>query len=241
MNERNICKLYTPSMADPIRIHCFVYESSPEKITHFVPDLERNKMLLVTQGSGALCINGQSFGYTTGTLLFLFRGDSVSLPETEDSHFMYVDFSGQRADDLLRRFGIHEGNRIFQGFGGMIPLWKECLLRASAETIDLAAEGVLLHTLSRMRREKSERNETVAAIIRIVTVKHIKISDLVADRAMEIAVRHGQLVEVTKHGQISRNVFHNDLHSADTTAQVYFHAKNGFAHRNSHHRRNQDV
>ena len=168
MNERNICKLYTPSMADPIRIHCFVYESSPEKISHFVPDLGRNKMLLVTQGSGVLCINGQSLRYATGSLLFLFRGDSVTLSENEDSHFMYVDFSGQRAEDLLHRFGICGENRFFEGFGGMIPWWKECLLRASPETIDLAAEGVLLHTLSRMRGEEVTQSEAISAIIRMV-------------------------------------------------------------------------
>jgi AraC-like DNA-binding protein len=125
-------------------------------------------MILVTQGSGALLVNGQSLGYTTGDLILLFHGDSVSLSENEDSHFMYVDFSGRRAEELLLRFGISPDNRLFGDFGGMIPLWKECLLRASPETIDLAAEGVLLYTLSRMRRETSEGNETVAAMLRIV-------------------------------------------------------------------------
>ena len=168
MNERNICKLYTPSMADPIRIHCFVYESTPEKIAHFSPDLGRNKMLLVIQGSGLLSVNGLEYPYTVGDLIFLFRGDGVSLLQNEDSHYMYVDFSGQRAEDLLHRFGIRGENRFFKGFGGMIPLWKECLLRAAPETIDLAAESVLLHALSRMQREKSEQSETVAAILRMV-------------------------------------------------------------------------
>ena len=168
MSERNICKLYTPSMADPIRIHCFVYESTPEKISHFSPELGRHKMLLVTKGSGLLSVNGSRLPYATGDLIFLFRGDSVSLLNNKDSHFMYVDFSGQRAEELLRRFGLSPDNRCFEGFGGMIPLWKECLLSASPETIDLAAESVLLHTLSRMRREVPEGNGTVAAIMRIV-------------------------------------------------------------------------
>ncbi len=168
MNSGNICKFYTPSLADPISIHCFVYESTPENISHFVPDFGRNKMLLVAQGSGALSVNGCPLPYNTGSLIFLFKGDSVSLLENEDSHYMYVDFSGHRAEELLRRFGIDSDNRFFESFGGMIPLWKECLLNASPETIDLAAESVLLHTLSRMRREKPEQNETVTAIIRIV-------------------------------------------------------------------------
>lgn len=168
MSADNICKFYTPSLTDPILIHCFVFESSPENIAHFTPSLGRNRMLLITGGSGTLAVNGSRIRFTTGSLIFLFCGDTVSLTENRDAGYMFVDFSGQRAEDLLRRFVIHTDNRFFDGFGGMIPLWKECLLRASPETIDLAAESVLLHTLSRMQREKAESNEIVASIIRIV-------------------------------------------------------------------------
>ncbi len=168
MSEKNICKFYTPSMADPISIHCFVYEATPEKISHFTPELVRNKMLLVTQGSGLLSVNGRDIPYATGDLIFLFCGDRATLLENRDSHYMYLDFSGHRAEELLRRFGINEENRYFADFGGMIPWWKECLLRASPETLDLAAEGVLLHTLSRMRRESPDRSKIVDAIISIV-------------------------------------------------------------------------
>lgn len=168
MSDRNICKFYTPSLADPISIHCFVFESSPEKISHFSPALGRNRMLLITQGSGAFSVNNSRINYTMGSLIFVFCGENVSLIENNDSNYIYVDFSGYRAEELLRRFGIHMGNRFFDGFGAMIPLWKECLLRASPETIDLAAESVLLHTLSRMRNDRSAENETISSIIHIV-------------------------------------------------------------------------
>lgn len=168
MSDRNICKFYTPSLADPILIHCFVFESTPENISHFAPALGRNRMLLVTQGSGALSVNNKRINYTTGSLVFMFCGERVQLLENEDSNYIYVDFSGYRAEELLRRFGIHEGNRFFDNFGAMIPLWKECLLRASPETTDLAAESVLLHTLSRMKNDISAQNETISAILHIV-------------------------------------------------------------------------
>lgn len=167
MSERNICKFCTPSQADPILIHCFVLESIPANVARFTFVTGRTRMLLVTAGSGALSVNGHRVDYATGSLVFLFSGDTVSLAEDEASRYIFVDFSGRRAEELLLRFGISPDNRLFGDFGGMIPLWKECLLRASPETLDLAAEGVLLHTLSRMRRETSEQNETVAAMLRI--------------------------------------------------------------------------
>ena len=130
MSGSNICKFYTPSGADPILIHCFVFEAIPENISHFVPALGRHRMLLITGGSGTLSVNGDRVGYATGDLVFLFSGDTVSLAENEGSDYMFLDFSGHRAEELLRRFGISPDNRLFEDFGGMIPLWRECLLRA---------------------------------------------------------------------------------------------------------------
>lgn len=167
MNDRNICKFYTPSLADPILVHCFVFESNPQNISSS-SILERNRMLLVTQGQGTMSINHHQICYTTGSLIFVFRGESITLLNNENSNFIYVDFSGYRAEDLLRRFGISADNRFFCNFGGMIPFWKENLLRASPETLDLAAESVLLHTLSRMKNKQPSQNETITSILQII-------------------------------------------------------------------------
>ena len=56
MYKQNICKFYTPSISDPILIHCFVLESNPENVFHSSA-LSQNRMLLVTQGQGTLSIN----------------------------------------------------------------------------------------------------------------------------------------------------------------------------------------
>jgi AraC-like DNA-binding protein len=106
--------------------------------------------------------------FCTGSLIFAFSNDTFSLPNCEGAEFLYVDFSGSRAEDLLHRFGVNSSNRFFDGFGGMIPFWKESLLCASPETIDLAAESVLLHTLSRMRKEKNAHNDIITSVLQII-------------------------------------------------------------------------
>ena len=68
---------------------------------------------------------------------------------------------------LLRRFEIDQCNRSFAGFDGLIPLWKESLARASEQTIDLAAESMLLYTFSRLSVIGVERNDPIKQVIRI--------------------------------------------------------------------------
>ena len=167
MTSNNICKFYTPSLSDSISIHCFVLESNLNNLLS-AGALVRNRMALVTQGEGTVTINHTALDFRMGDLIFLFPGESITSQKSTDAVFIYVDFSGTRAENLLRRFDIHHENRRFDNFGGSIPLWKESLIRASSETIDLMAESVLLHTLSCMRTEKPEMNDTVSAILKMI-------------------------------------------------------------------------
>lgn len=167
MKDQNICKFYTPSIADSILIHCFVYETD-QTVIRSVNTLQKNRIILVTQGEGILALGQESIRFGMGNLIFAFPNESISLAEGNDVAYIYVDFSGLRAETLLQRFGINHENRSFDGFGGMIPFWKENLLRASPETIDLAAESVLLHTLSRMKNEKPTQNEIITSMLQII-------------------------------------------------------------------------
>ena len=167
MSKQNICKFYTPSLSDPISIHCFVLETNPD-ILKTINQLSRSRILLVTEGRGELKINGSHTPFKKGSLVFAFPREDFSVLNQENAEFIYVDFSGNRADELLRRFGIDANNRSFDDFGAMIPLWKESLLCASPDTIDLAAESVFLHTLSRMKREKPEQNDLITSALKII-------------------------------------------------------------------------
>ncbi|MBQ8407562.1 MAG: AraC family transcriptional regulator [Clostridia bacterium] len=163
----NICKFYTPSLSDSILIHCFVLESNLENLSSSNP-LKKNRMLLIIQGDGTLSINQKNFDFRTGDLIFAFPDEQLSHIQSNNASLIYIDFSGNRAESLLHRFDICKSNRFFDNLGGTIPLWKESLFRASSENVDLAAESVILHTLSCMRAEKTTNNDTVSAILKII-------------------------------------------------------------------------
>lgn len=80
---------------------------------------------------------------------------------------MYISFSGYHADELLKRFDITVKNRLFSGFDGIIPLWKESLSRANEATIDLASESMLLYAFSRLSGDLSEKNGIISRITEI--------------------------------------------------------------------------
>ena len=164
MKTQNICKFPSDSSDEALSTRCFVYESAPENFRE-PKRLPSHRLLLVAGGSATFSVNGEPISCRMGDLLFFFEGETRALTCHEEMTCMYVDFSGIRASELFRRFGIHRSRRLFGGYGGLIPLWKETLARSSADTLDLVAEGILLLTLSRMSEEESVRNSTVTEML----------------------------------------------------------------------------
>jgi YesN/AraC family two-component response regulator len=72
-----------------------------------------------------------------------------------------------RADTLFFRFGITKESRYFSGFDGLIPFWRESLLRATDQFVDLAAESMILYTFSRMTAANTETDPLLARIIEL--------------------------------------------------------------------------
>ena len=164
MKTQNICKFPITSAAEALNTHCFVFESNAKNLEE-PRRLSRHRLLLVASGQGRVSIHHATFPLQMGSLCFFFEGELVSLTESTDFTCLYVDFDGIRGVDLLRRFGIHQERRCFDGFGGMIPLWKETLSRSAEDTLDLAAEGILLLSLSRMSKEESGRSGVVSEML----------------------------------------------------------------------------
>lgn len=90
---------------------------------------------------------------------------------------MYISFSGSRADELFHRFGIHSACRSYQGFEGLIPIWKSSLSRTPEVNIDLAAEGILLYTFSKFDTDYAEKNKLLNHIIEL-TENHFTDPDI---------------------------------------------------------------
>jgi len=158
--EENICKFISPYAAEELRTSCFVLETNRDVICSTYT-LKLHRMILCIQGSGVFRIGAQSIPFSSGTIVFGFAGESITAECDQDIAYIYIDFSGMRAEELFRRLGIGGKNRSFAGFDGLIPLWNESLVRASVQNIDLAAEGILLYTFSRFSVKHSPQNGSV--------------------------------------------------------------------------------
>jgi len=166
MQNRNICKFVSAPLTENLSVSCFVLESNPEVMSR--PHvLEEHRMILVTAGTGTFCFDHQKMTVTRGNLLFGFSKECFSAAPGEGFEYMYLRFSGTRGELLLHRFSIHSQNRFFSGFEGLIPLWVESLSRASAQTVDLVSESVLLYTFSRLIDSAGGRDSVLNRIIEI--------------------------------------------------------------------------
>lgn len=163
---KSICKFIEQTYIDVISTTSFVMEADTEIMKKNIV-LGSSRLILVILGEGSLCFNSQRYDFRAGDLFFGFEKESFTANPVGKCAYIYIDFSGGRANDLFERFQIHKGNRHFEHFDGLIPLWKDSLSRAVTDTIDLASESILLHTFSRLRRENSEQNDLVSKILKL--------------------------------------------------------------------------
>lgn len=170
MKNRNICKFVTENTAEKINIIQFIYESNAEAMKENI-QLENNRMLLVKSGNGIANIGKMEYNLDVGNLIFAFNGEEISVTADEGCEYMYIDFSGMRAELLFQRFQINDKNRLFAGFDGLIPLWHESLSRASDENLDLASESILLYTFSRMGGIFGKKENVISKVLEITEAR----------------------------------------------------------------------
>lgn len=166
MKDKNICKFPISDLSDVLFTSCYVRESNMETMKT-VTRLQYYRMLLVLQGEGTLRFEERTVGFKAGDLIFGFPNEKFYMVDGLNSIYAYIDFNGVRATELLRRFDIDLYHRAFSGFDGLIPLWEESLSRASEQTIDLAAESIVLYTFSRLYGNTSERSSIIGRIMEL--------------------------------------------------------------------------
>ena len=164
MKEKNICKLIHNESQDRLETHRFIYETNVSAMQK-TSALTHHRAILVKKGNLIFRIGNAKMDASAGSLLFAFSSEVFSADTVDNGEYVYVDFSGGRADELFKRFGINAGNRFFDGFDGLIPFWYDALVRASEETIDLAAESALLYALSKLNTTPNEQNTIIQQII----------------------------------------------------------------------------
>jgi len=166
MRTKNICKFVPEAAFQHLSIACFVLEADLSVIKKPTM-LGQNRMILVLDGRGLMHFDHTSLPIARGSLIFGFKNELFYTEKAEGLQYMYIDFDGIRARELLRRFDISLGSRYFAGQDGLIPLWQESLSRALDNTIDLAAESMLLYTFSRLSGCVSAQDQLIGRMMEI--------------------------------------------------------------------------
>lgn len=184
MNSKNICKFVQPGIPLGLELKDFVLETDPATMAE-AHVLGTYAMILCVRGEGSFFFDGAEIAVSTGTLAFGFEGERFRAVLSADGEYVYIRFMGVRADDLLRRFDVTPQKRIFVGFEGLIPLWRESLSRADEQNVDLAAESMLLYAFSRLNTGNGAVTGPVKQVLDVIeesfTDPELSLSD-VAER-----------------------------------------------------------
>lgn len=197
MKDKNICKFAALTQAHSLEIRCFVLETDQAVMAQRV-QLKCNRAYLCTQGEGELHADSAVIALRPGMLVFSFEHEWVSVVPQENCAYMYIDFSGLRAQELVLRFGIGIRSRTFAGMKGMIPLWSESLLRASRDTVDLAAESMLLFTFSRLTDIRGGQGQLIGRILARIDERFNETGFTVASLAQELGYSSKYISSVIK-------------------------------------------
>lgn len=197
MKDKNVCKFSSLTQSHSLEVSCFVLETDQAVMAQRV-QLKGNRAYLFIQGEGELHADNSVMSVRSGMLVFGFAKEAVSIVPRERCEYMYIDFSGLRAQELLLRFGIGVRNRSFAGLEGMIPLWSESLLRASKETVDLAAESMLLFTFSRLTDSRVGQGQLISRILMRIDESFTETGFTVASLAQELGYSPKYISSVIK-------------------------------------------
>ncbi len=164
MKNRNICKFSGSGTERDLIAKRFIYETeNPESGEERV--LAYDKLLLTVTGSGRITVQGEARELSVGSLVFLFAGQTVFLETISDFSYMYIDFHGRRATHLYEKFGISAKSFVYDGMSSLIPVWREAIVNADGENIDLLCESMILYTFSKLSKNKSPSDNTVRAAL----------------------------------------------------------------------------
>jgi len=166
MRNNNVCKFNLPSFSDTLFVSKYIKETD-EDVMKTTFTLNQHRMILITHGEGEFAFSDKLTAFKKGDIVFGLIADTMVLQSGKNITYLYVDFSGTRANELLKRFGIDSDNRVKEGYDGLIPLWEESLLSASEQNLDLTCESILLYTFSRFYKNTQTRNEMTEQIIEI--------------------------------------------------------------------------
>ena len=162
--EHNICKFSISASSDLICDN-FVYEARLAQSE--INSCQKHLLGLVTAGEGLLCKPQGTHALSAGCLFVIERGERFSITGHADLRYIYICFSGRRADELLERIGFSAADCVFEGCEILIDFWTDCLHRADDGNIDLLTEAVVLYALALLQPTPTKKNDLLAKIVKI--------------------------------------------------------------------------
>lgn len=160
-NRENICKFINNAPTGVIKISNFVYETNND-ILNKTNTKQTNMVFLIVSGSGVLTSQNQTHKISSGHLFFIFSGTPFKIESDNNLKFMYISFSGDRTDELFKRYSINSQNFIFDDNEGLISFWQSAITRASETNLDLISESVLLYTFSQLTPPEKSKEQHLA-------------------------------------------------------------------------------
>ncbi len=167
MKKENICKFADESELRALRAANFVYESKSPSSDSFQIRSE-HMMCLVAEGEGSLHTEKGTHALLPGCLFFTFLGQAFRIENTGGLVYMYISFTGERAEELFSRFGISAHSCRFTGYEELVPLWMDRLVRADTMNIDLLAESVLLYSFAKLRYAPTEKRSVLDRVLECI-------------------------------------------------------------------------
>lgn len=145
----NICKFVSDRGTSRLSVHNFVFEKNAPSTAE--PRIPRTHALhLIVSGQGRLVTEHAVRPLAAGMLVFTFAGIPACIENAGDLEYLYISFSGLRADELFTRFAVSQAQCTLPGFSGLLPFWQDALTKGNDENLDLISESVLLYTFSQL-------------------------------------------------------------------------------------------
>lgn len=166
MKNKNICKFPISNFSNELHISRFVFETDLKTMRRKVK-LSADRLILIEQGRGTFSFDDVRYSFSAGMLFFGFEEETFYLHDGDDVRYFYIDFSGWRSKTLYDRYGIYPATRKIKNFNNLLPFYKNTLLNTAQESIDIAAESILLYTISQLSANTSAHNITIQKIIEI--------------------------------------------------------------------------
>lgn len=166
LNE-NICTFIPNRPSKDLHIFHVVYETKPQSFDGW-KTLSFYRMHFVTNGQGVLHTQNGEYPLTAGDVFFCLPSTPYFLQSVKDFRYAYVGYLGERANETVHNFSINVKNCVFHNLEKLSTIWLESV-KFPDDICHLAAEGVLLYTLSaiaaRLSKFRNEKHSPSAAAL----------------------------------------------------------------------------